>query len=324
MSWNNGKVVGAGVSYEEYAQQAEGVKRGDKTWRVSRSDLADVLACPYKWREGAADESSDAMLWGSLIDMLLLTPERFGDRFAVCPETYMAEGKKKGDPQEEKPWNWNATVCKNWRDEQGGKETIKSELHEAAKEAVKRFKENPLVFALLAGFQAQTCVEACWADEATRLVIPVRGLIDIVPSKTSANSADLADLKTTVDASMHTWGRKVFSGGYHVQAALYLDLYNAATGEDRTSFLHLVQEKESPYAIGTRRLDPAYIVMGRGYYEWALRVYAKCLATGTWPGYDDNKWTLIEPEPWMSMYAPAEANAGGKAPEWAQAQEVTP
>lgn len=323
MSWTNGKVIGAGVSYEDYSRQDEGVKRGDKAWRVSRSDLADVLACPYKWREGAADESSDAMLWGSLIDMLLLTPEKFGDRFAVCPETYMAEGKKKGDPPEEKPWNWNATVCKEWRDQQGGKETIKTELHEAAKEAVKRFKENGCVAGLLADYKAQVCVQADWTDEATGLVIPVRGLIDIAPALESAEYGTcLADLKTTVDASMHTWGRKVFSGGYHVQAALYLDLFNAATGETRDGFLHLIQEKEQPYAIGTRRLDPAYIVMGRGYYEWALRIYAKCLATNTWPGYDAEGWTNIEPEPWMQMYAPEEANVMGKGPEWAQ--EVTP
>ena len=116
----------------------------------------------------------------------------------------------------------------------------------------------------------------------------------------------LCDLKCVADASPQTWGRQVVKYDWHTQAAFHGDLYRSATGENRTEWLHLVQESNPPYEVGRRHLSQALVQLGRSRYMQALAKYCRCLSENRWPGYDDGNvgdpiegWTLIEPEAWM-------------------------
>jgi len=315
MTFTNAKVIGDNLTHDQYA--AQDAKRGDKAYRVSRSDLIDVLSCPYKWRESADEEkkSTPAMIWGALIDCMILTPKELPRLFAVCPETYT------GAKGEEKPWSWAANFCKDWREEHEGMTCIKADVMESAAEAVAKIKADPAAALLLADFRPQVALHGDWADADTGLVIPVRALLDIVPGRESKHGNKLADLKTTTDASEKAWGRKVF-GGLHAQAAMYVDLWNAATDEGRSSFLHLVQESKAPFALGLPALEEGYLTLGRVVYQSALKKYAQCLATDTWPSYYPDGWRVLEPEPWMFLtggipVTPTWAEEGNTAQEGA-------
>jgi hypothetical protein len=109
----------------------------------------------------------------------------------------------------------------------------------------------------------------------------------------------LVDLKTAASADPSQWGREVRRWKYDWQAALYLDLYTKATGEDRTDFLHVVVENEWPYATGKMLLSQEFIELARAEYLDALKTYAFCLARKEWPGYSAGQWTIVQPEPWM-------------------------
>lgn len=280
------------------------VRKGERGYIMSRGELVRFSKNPWKWVKSEPVNATSEMQWGSVVDCMALTPSRFKDQYEVCPETYpTADG--------DKPWNWNASFCKNWRRdlEATGKEPIKLMDLEEARIAHSRLMEDPLIAALFSQSktQVQCVVEYC--DKDTGLKVLVKTLLDLVPNAGSEHEKFIADLKTTKDASVYEWEKSVFHQGYHVQSAMYLDAYNAATGEDRSGFLHVVQESAPPYAVGRRMLGDDFLELGRQTYQSALKFYCQCLEANKWPGFDDmndnsanpiiDGWRITSPSSWM-------------------------
>ncbi len=291
--FQNARILGYGLTRASYPNHA--LPRGDARRSVSQSDLKTIASNPHRWIKGVDDEGTDAMQFGSLVDCMLLTPDAFAKQYAVTPETYRDE--KTGI---EKPWTFAAGICKAWRDSQpAGVEIIKAADLAGVNEAVANLKADAAIAALLSGAKAQAMVCADYTA-SNGLVLPVAGLIDIVPA---SGSKCLADLKTAKDASPDEWKRVVFYRGYHFQAAFYLDLWNAANPDDcRDTFRHIIAENAEPYEVGRRELDAEFIAIGRDQYQHALEAYATCLQTGEWPGADaPGEWTLTQAEPWMLL-----------------------
>jgi exodeoxyribonuclease VIII len=135
-----------------------------------------------------------------------------------------------------------------------------------------------------------------YRDAETGIVVPVKILVDLAPRpETFMWGCCLGDLKTCQNAGK-SWARKVFELSYHVQAAFYLDVWEAATGEKRTEFFHVVQESFPPWEPARKILSAEFIELGRWRYQEALNRYAKCLSAGEWPGYGQD---IVQPEPWM-------------------------
>lgn len=304
MSFQNCKIICADANPADYHKQE--AERGFRNYTIGRGELMEFMRCPHRWKAGYRDgDATEATEWGSLIDCLLLTPKRFGDAFAVAPKTYMADGKKKNDPPEEKPWNWNATFCKEWRAAQDGKTVIRAETKEDADKAVAAIKADSEIAELLKGASFQVWIAGEWCDKVAEVTVPVKALIDIV-----SDCGAIADLKTVgMTAAPSAWGRLVYQRGYDVQAAWYLDMLHAA-GDERGGFLHVVQESFKPWEVGKRELSQDFIRLGRERYIEAMNRYCQCLVTENWPKYD-NGWTVTEPEGWMVM-ATAKESTGGQ------------
>ena len=205
----------------------------------------------------------------------------------------------------EKPWNRNATYCQEWEEAQIGREIVKNERLASAKAAVKCLGDDLQIADLLRCSKRQVCIRAVYEDPETELRVPVQCLIDLEPAHEDKRfGMTLADFKTCENASVRSWENAVFNNGYDAQGAMYLDLHNAATGQGRTDFLHVVQESYAPWESARRILSSEFIEIGRMKYQEALRRYCQCLKTGNWPGYDEggrawNGWRFIEPLPWM-------------------------
>lgn len=296
----NAKVLGDNVNMVAY--KGAGHKRGEAAYRISQSSLKDIADCPHKWRAGVKREVTPNMEWGSLVDALALTPGTVMERVAVSSQFY--QDKKGG----QKPWNWNADTCKEWREDQTrlGKIVVKHDTWEQVQLAVARLNDDARLAELITCSQKQVMVVADYQTDQG-MIVPVSGLLDIVPFKDSTYARSLADLKCYKSAKPVEWSRQVFYGGLHVQAAFYLDLYNAATGEERNIFRHIVQEQDEPYETGRRMLGEEFVKMGRGLYQRALETYAHCVEINDWPRYDDmvddtlEGWTLTSAEAWMVM-----------------------
>ena len=284
MSWINAKVIGCDISYETYSRQE--TKRGDKDFSMSRGELVEFATCPKRWLDGygeSKDSDTTSTIWGSLIDCLVTSKESFEHRFAVSPETY--SDAKTGEP---KPWTGAANFCKAWKKEQGDKTIIKSETMESAEKAVAALRENPLISELFSVSKKQVMVAGFWLDEATGLEIPIRVLIDLMPPKDHAIFGKwICDFKTARDGNPSKWPREIDDHSYDVQAALITDLWIAATGEDRTDFVHIVQENVFPFHVVSPppALSSEFLEWGRMKYKSALRRYCQCLSTGVCPSY---------------------------------------
>lgn len=294
------RITGVGVNPKAHHKQC--VPRGDKAFIMSRSELAAFAVCPAKWRQVGRgdDDSTSAMELGDAIDCLILTPDQFDSRFAVAPSEYTpTDGKDKG---KSKPWNWNATVCDDWRLEQeaAGKVTLKSTVHNAAITAARRIVRS--FASLLDGSMAQIAVESIYHDKATGLDIPVRSLVDLAPAKEQPRS--LYDLKSSgVEPTDRKWSSKVHDEWLDAQAALYLDLWNVTTEPDRVDFRHIIVEQAAPYHVEERLLSAEFVELGRFKYTRALKRYCQCLASDEWPGYECAQTIcgigVVQPSAWM-------------------------
>lgn len=299
--FQSAKIIAANYSSEKY--HAENGERGTAQYIMSRSALMELRRCPHRWIKGFATEDTDATEWGSLLDTLLLTPSQFETRYAVRPDTYTSA--KDGV----KPWNNNATVCKEWNEsvEAEGKKPLKKADLAEVQAALKSAKDDEIISSVLADCACQVYVVGDYYDEATGLTIGCKGLLDIVPGKDSAWRKSIWDLKSARNAAPGPWPRVVFERSYHVQAALSLDLYNAACpDEDRTDFCHAIIENVKPWEPGKRLISEDFLTLGRAQYRAALERYAKCLKSGEWPGYEAesrdviNGMTISQPESWMA------------------------
>lgn len=288
-----------------YVSLGSDIQRGKPEFVMSRGELMRFAVNPWKWLRAEKDDQTAAMAHGSALDCLSLTPARFAEQYAVCPDTYPSEGGT------EKPWNWNANYCKDWRKtvEAEGREPIKPTDWDAARDAAARLMEDPLIARLFDCSQKQVQCMVEYRDKDTGLVVQIKTLIDLVPDKSSEWGRFLADLKSANDAEIRAWEKAVFAHKYAEQAAMYVDAFNAVTGENRDSFLHVVQESEAPYAVARRMLSDEFLTLGRDNYRRALKHYCRCIAEQKFPGYDDmndnsanpivDGWRVTQPAPWM-------------------------
>ena len=294
MSWQDCKIVGANTDPDVYKRDDK--TRGDKDFAMSRGALMAFLECPSKWVAGVDTEPTPATEWGSLIDCMILTPNEFEKRYLIVePEYLRIDG------------GWKPKQQEQWRKDHPGCEPIKEKKLEEPRAALARFKQDQRAMALLTCSETQVMVIGTWNQGG--VLIPCKGLIDIAPKPSAPPmfASALADLKTGRTANPIAWRKEVYKHSYHVQAAFYLDMYNAATGEKRDSFLNVIQESTKPYEIGRRFLSAEYIQLGRATYQGAFTLYADCLKSNTWPSYDDmakttiEGWASCEPEPWMML-----------------------
>lgn len=344
------EIVGKNVPPAQY--QAQDLERGDAGFVMSRSELMAFAENPHKWLAGEHDEGTESTEWGDLIDVLLLIPTQFPAIYAVTPDTYPSTGMKcpkcgsvtdsqscrkcgvdRVKEKVNKPWDYNATYCSDWRDRQiaSGKRVIKSIMFQSAQRAVKIMEQNENAMSLINCSERQVMVTGHYQDADTGLLIPVKLMLDLVPNKTHPRwGKSLADLKTCVSCNPPLFEKSVFKYDYDCQGSFYGDLYAQATGEDRTDFVFVAQENQPPYEVA----DPLPLLsgnfreIGKSKYLFALKYYARCLYAGKFPSYSvgqrivvDGRY-IVEPKDYMVMDAvdrpilpPVEKPANKTSPE---------
>jgi len=295
----NAKIVSIQTKPEDYHQSQ--FERCTPGYVMSSSDLREFAICPARYKAGVEEDTeSSSMVFGSLLDCMLLTPSQLESRFAVQPETYT---DSKGVV---KPFTRQSKTCKEWIEAQKGKTIVlilSGDKVEDAKIAVDRMVNDEIINSFINQSDVQVYISALWEDEDTGLKVPLKSLIDLLPREDSEYSSCIADLKTTRDASTMEFNRSIFKFGYHIQAAFYFDIVNAIKN-DRDTFCFIVQENKPPFQPGKRILHIDFLEMGRKEYQASLANYCKCLKSGFFPSYDDTDeavqgWSTCYPEPWM-------------------------
>lgn len=124
--------------------------------------------------------------------------------------------------------------------------------------------------------------------------VPCRARFDFLP-RPAGRRIVAADLKTTTDASPAAFEKSVATYGYDTQAAWYLDLHAAITGDDTAAFTFVAIEKEPPYLVAVYQLPTQWLEMGATKTIHARKLWTECTSTGVWPGYANEVRLLIPP-----------------------------
>ena len=266
---------------------------------VSKSLLWKFGSNPRRWRDSPPFVGTDSTRWGSLIDSLTLTPNRFKTSYVVQPDTYMSTGTKKDSQEVEKPWNWNSNTCKKWREDlPKGVECISTYEFKEACKARDILLKNKFFDAMMDGGKTQVGMSLDFCG------LNVTGMIDVLPSLSGAYGDSIVDLKTTASFdSPDDLSKLIDKFGYAVQAALYLDIYNSLTGEGRTKFYFAFQERKAPYEVAVIELSAGSIIAGRNWYLSAIEEWNQMLQTGVFKSPWDEinvattpKWSKLRHE----------------------------
>lgn len=276
------------ASAAKYHEQT--AKKGDPAFVMSRSELLKFAACPNKWLRSKPVKKTAEMDYGSILDVLLLTPDAFDSTFAIFPKEYPHETKK---GVEKKPWHNGADFCKAWvkdREAEGKRCVWQADIDEA-KQAVSQIYSDPWLGEYIGTADRQVAVNVEWQDTETGIVVPCKALLDIVPK-----CKELADLKSTTDAERRAWKKKVHSERYDYQGAFYGLAYSAASGEKRTVFRNIISESGEPYECTHRAIHPDWLLAAKNDVAADMALYCRCLLGGEWAGYDHED---AFPDPWM-------------------------
>lgn len=134
---------------------------------------------------------------------------------------------------------------------------------------------HPLIRAMLEGKNGElVCERRLWGEAEG---VTISGQPDLIAGNM------VIDIKRTFQSSPEAFMSSAFKYGYHVQAALYLELVNTLTGREH-GFAWWTFESQAPYCAGFLVPDEAVLEAGRMEARRLLRLYKDCKKSDSWPG----------------------------------------
>lgn len=250
-------------------------------WRLFDKSPRHFFRTSYLNPHREEEEPNEALLLGRAAHHVLLGERDFRGQFLVRPDTY-PEKVAYGDPIPHgttmKPFTMASTWCKEWvKDHQSDNRDIITPAHvEAIKGMALGLNDDPLVQdGILHGLIEHTIV---WQDEETGVWVKIRP--DAIP--TAAD--DVADLKTCIDISDDGLEKAIGRDGLFLQGAMTDAGWRAVFGRPLNSFNFVFIEKTAPHCARTRELARCELELGHQTFRTGLRLFARCLEAGEWPG----------------------------------------
>ena len=221
----------------------------------------------YKWRYFPRQYSdSPAMTWGSLVDCIITSPEDFDEQFVTNPYD-----------------SFRTKAAKEWKDAtlDAGKQIITPELLEQANAAVAVLtKKHKYAAAMIEKSASQVVMMNRVQHPASERTVGIKGLVDLAPE----GEPFLMDLKTTRDFTAGGFEKTIAKFGYHVQAGLYLSLWNSINPDDqRDRFQIMWQDSSSPYEVAVTEIPQSDIADGQEMFNHLLGRIVKAAEKDYWP-----------------------------------------
>ncbi len=249
------------------AMSAGGLKR----MRQSPAHFYGMQIDPSRPQGG---DPTPSLANGNLVHCALFEPEQLPKRYVVKPPNI----------------DYRTKEGRAWRDAQTCEVVDAADMERAQAQAA-AVRAVPDLAALLAdGFGEAS---AFWLDGPTGELCKCRP--DWVSP--AGDGVVIVDGKTCRDASTEGFGRQIWNFGYWLQAAWYVDGFEAATGQRVHGFVFAAVESEWPHAAAAYMLGDDVLDHARREYRRLLDLYAECKRSGVWPGYS-NGISLINLPAW--------------------------
>lgn len=126
------------------------------------------------------------------------------------------------------------------------------------------------------------------------------------------STLEIIDLKSTVIAAPSVFEKDIRKYKYHWQAAFYIDLVKALTGQD-ASFKILAIEKSPPYGVSLQDIGFDLLAIARREIAKTQAELAACIASDYWPAYPETLHTHRAHEhEWKQFKQSIHASRDGK------------
>ena len=247
---------------------------------ISRSALSYIARSPrhywarYRDPDATPEPPTPAMLFGTAVHTAVLEPELFVELYDVGPSS--------------------SKLTKAWKEafaaaQAEGKSLLTQEEFDLIEGIRHSLRLHP---------SAKKALDAKGETEASYIAkCPVSGLELKARADRLTESGWVVDLKTTQDASAAGFAKSVANFSYHLQAAFYLHVIEAATGKRPKGFLFLAVEKSRPFAVQVFRASSLMLEQGTKEMFLHLETLAHCIEKDQWPSYSDGLVDLDLP-PW--------------------------
>lgn len=233
---------------------------------ISRSDILELGRSPLQFQHRRKhrdeEEETDVMLVGKAIHCAVLEPERFEHAYAIGPNS----------DRRTKEW-------KAFAESVTDKTLLTANQGKTARSIAGALRERGNVSTLLADPRAKNECSAAWIHKETGVLCKSR------MDRLFQSDRLIVDLKSTQGAcSPHAFARKISQDSLHLQAAFYTDGIATVLEEkpDLWNWMIVAYEQEPPHACAVYHLEQEAIRKGRAEYEALLRLYVRCVQSGSW------------------------------------------
>jgi hypothetical protein len=231
---------------------------------VSASDIKSYLQSPKKYYydkyEKKEKEEERYNYIGSAIHEMVLEPHQFFENFAISPkfDRRTKEGKE----------NYLSFSNQN-----RGKIILFEDEMDIIKEVAENAMKNDTLTELLKdSYKELSCYTI---DEKTGLKLKMR------PDAFPKTKNTIVDLKSCQDSSPKSFKSNVYSFGYSISAAYYLDFLN------RENYVFVALEKQAPYQVALYVLNDEMIEYGRQQYRMGLDLIKWSLDNNYYPSHNE-------------------------------------
>ena len=241
---------------------------------ISASGLKLMLRSPAHYRYQAARSPSRAMEVGTAIHTALLEPERFATEYVMLRD--VADRRASEYKQAVKVHGTEKVLVSKEADNVAGmQETVLS---------------NP---AMSERLQAEG-----WRELSLFVQDPETGVLIRVRYDLLSVSGIAVDVKKCQDARPEEFSKALFNYGYDLQASLYSDAFEWATGKPLAAFEFAAIEEHMPHGHKLYQPCETTIQEGRAKYREALDLFAQCDTANDWPALECNGPEIISLPSW--------------------------
>lgn len=229
----------------------------------------------------APRKQTPALLFGNIVDCIVLTPDKFKERFVVKPEFKLS--RKYGTTKTEKEAKAIelaslAIVEQNWRDENADKTWIKIEMIDEAtliKDAIDKNQASSEMLLRWTKKQLKLSWEQKFMSGDEEFKLPMIAYLD------GAGDEVIGDLKTCQRSFPIDFIKDAYNYDYHLQAAIYLEGYSSVWHK-YPPFFHIAAEKSEPYGVSVLKADSNFIKLGKQQFERLLQEFKMCMDNNLW------------------------------------------
>lgn len=243
---------------------------------LNKSGIVQIAKSPahyLEWYHAPEEEPTRAMVTGTALHTAVLEPHKYDQSILIAPQ--VDKRTKNGKAE------WES-----FQEEAKGKIILTQDEADSITGMKASVLNNMTAYDLLLEGKAEQSV--FFKDPDYDFLCKVRPDW-VTPER------EVADIKTCMDASYDAFSRTVANYKYHWQALFYLNGLTAVTGTDHHTFIFIAVEKDPPYAVAVYKATKDMLNIARKQMEPVLAVYAECLTTDVWPGYQDTLQPLELP-----------------------------